>query len=68
VTELDVQTLVDDEGARKALDAAFLKMYRQLFKLALDEGMWGPAHETLSQVRKSFAPHFERISEEKRKK
>lgn len=68
MTENEVKTLIEDDLAEEAVIQAFLKIHRALFKVACDEGIWGPANQTLSEVRKIFEPHVERINEEKRKK
>lgn len=67
-TENDIKTLLSDPDASKALGDAFLQVHRMLNKLGMEEGIWGPAQETGSQVRRKLQVHFDRISEEKRSK
>lgn len=67
-TENEIATLLEDPVARQAMVGVFLKLTRAVNGIAMKEGMWGPANETVSQVEKSVQVHFDRISEEKRKK
>ena len=67
-TERDIQTLSDDEEARKELVLVFLKVHRALINAALGETIWGPANDVLSQVRNRIDAQLARISEQKREK
>lgn len=64
--ENDIKTLVDDPIAKEVAVAMFLKMQRKLYRM--QEPLWGPVCETLSQIDKQLDAQLTRISEEKRKK